>query len=85
MNQFWQFAFCDRMEGRFAVVSSARLDPVNLGEPANDELLERRLRKIVLKNIGILYYWLPTNYNPNSALYDDVNSVEDIDKMGEDF
>lgn len=63
----------------------ARLDPVNLGEPANDELLERRLRKIVLKNIGILYYWLPTNYNPNSALYDDINSVEDIDKMGEDF
>jgi tetratricopeptide (TPR) repeat protein len=81
----WQFAFCYRMRGRFAVVSSARLDPVNLGEPANDELLERRLRKIVLKNIGILYYWLPTNYNPNSVLYDEVYSVEDIDNMGENF
>ena len=81
----WQFAFCYRMQGRFAVVSSARLDPVNLGEPANDELLERRLRKIVLKNIGILYYWLPTNHNPNSVLYDEVNSVEDVDKMGENF
>ncbi len=81
----WQFAFCYRMQGRFAVVSSARLDPVNLGEPANAELLERRLRKMVLKNIGILYYWLPTNYNPNSVLYDEVNSVEDIDKMGENF
>ena len=67
------------------MVTSARLDPVNLGEPANDELLERRLRKIVLKNIGILYYWWPTNSNPNSVLYDEVNSVEDIDNMGENF
>ena len=81
----WQFAFCYRLQGRFAVVSSARLDPVNLGEPANDELLERRLRKMVLKNIGILYYWWPTNYDPNSVLYDEVNSVEDIDNMGENF
>jgi tetratricopeptide (TPR) repeat protein len=81
----WQFAFCYRLQGRFAVVSSARLDPLNLGESANEELLERRLRKIVLKNIGILYYWLPTNHNPQSVLYDEVNSVEDVDKMGENF
>jgi hypothetical protein len=54
-------------------------------EPANDELLERRLRKIVLKNIGILHYCLPTNYNPNSVLYDEVYSVEDIYNMGENL
>jgi hypothetical protein len=34
---------------------------------------------------GILYYWLPMNYNPHSILYAAVNSVEDLDKIGEKF
>jgi tetratricopeptide (TPR) repeat protein len=81
----WQFAFSYRTEGRFAVVSTARMNPVNLGEPADEDLLDRRLRKMVLKNIGILYYMLPANHNPKSVLYSDVASLEDLDKMGEDF
>ena len=81
----WEFAFCYRKEGRFAIVSSARMNPVNLGDSANDLLLETRMRKMVLKNVGILYYYFPTNENPKSILYEGVGSVEDLDNMGEDF
>ena len=81
----WQYAFSYRAQGRFAVVSSARMNPVNFGAPADNDLLDRRIRKMVLKNIGILYYQYPTNHDPKSVLYSDVLGVEDLDKMGEDF
>lgn len=81
----WQYAFNYWIHRRFAVVSSARLNPANLGESADDDLLEQRMRKVVLKNIGMLYYLMPANYNPKSVLYDEVDGVEDLDKMSEDF
>lgn len=81
----WQYAFSYRRESRFAIVSSARMNPANLGGSANDALLESRLRKMVLKDIGALYYLFPLNHDPQSVLYDDVGGVEDLDKMGEDF
>ena len=81
----WQYAFSYRTEGRFAVVSSARMDPVNFGDPADDDLLDRRMRKMVLKNIGLLYYQLPSNHDPKSVLYNNVMGVEDLDRMGEDL
>ena len=80
-----QYAFCYRMLDRFGVVSSARMNPANLGGSANDLLTEARMRKMILKNIGILYYRLPINHNPTSVLYEDVDEVGDLDKMGEDF
>ena len=84
-NKNWDYAFWYWRQRRFAVVSSARMNPANLGAAANDVLTETRLRKTVLKNIGILFYLYPTNYDPKSVLYGDVNGVEDIDKMSEDF
>lgn len=81
----WQYAFSYRTEGRFAVVSSARMDPVNLGDPADNDLLDRRIRKMVLKNIGLLYYQMPANHDPKSVLYNDVMGLEDLDRMGEDL
>src|SRR5215217_2814569 len=78
-------AFCYRMLARFAVVSSARLDPANLGGSANDLVTESRMRKMLLKNIGILYYHMPVNHDPKSVLFEDVDEVEDLDKMGEEF
>ena len=83
-NCDWKFAF-SRWQGRFAVVSSARMNPLNLGAAPNDDLLNIRLRKMVLKNIGLLYYELPTSRDRRSVLYDDINGVEDLDNMGEDF
>jgi tetratricopeptide (TPR) repeat protein len=84
-NKDWQWAFGYWTQRRFAVVSSARMNPANLGGAANDVLTEARLRKMLLKNIGVLYYLYPTNYDPKSVLYDEVRGVEDLDKMGDDF
>jgi tetratricopeptide (TPR) repeat protein len=84
-NENSQWAFSYRTHGRFAVVSSARMDPAKLGGSANEVLTEARTRKMVLKNIGLLYYLHPRNFNPKSVLYDGVEAVEDLDKMGEDF
>ena len=81
----WDFAFNLRMENRLAVVSMARMDPVNFGQPANDVLLNTRLRKMVTKNIGVLYFGKPLSKNPKSVLYKNVLGVEELDEMGEDF
>jgi tetratricopeptide (TPR) repeat protein len=81
----WQYAFSYWVDSRFAVVSSARMNPANLGQRASAELLNTRFRKMVMKNIGILYYEMPTNNNPKSVLYNKIDGVEELDRMGEEF
>jgi predicted Zn-dependent protease len=81
----WQYAFSYRVDSRFAVVSSARMYPVNLGQPASVELLNSRVRKMLMKNIGILYYRMPTNNDPKSVLYNDIDGPEALDNVGEEF
>ena len=84
-NKNWQYAFGYWRQKRFAVVSSARMNPANLGGSADEVLTDSRLRKMVLKNIGVLFYLYPTNFNPKSVLYNEIDGVEDLDKMSEDF
>lgn len=48
----WRFAFALRVLGRFAVVSTARMDPGTFGSEADDALLMDGLRKMVSKIIG---------------------------------
>ena len=81
----WQYAFSYWVDSRFAVVSNARMNPANLGQPASAELLNTRFRKMVMKNIGILYYEMPPNSNPRSVLYNKIDGVEELDRMGEEF
>ena len=81
----WQFAFSYRVDGRFAVVSSARMNPANFGEPANAELLHSRVRKMIMKNIGLLYYQLAQSDNPKSVLYSNILGLEELDNVSEDF
>lgn len=81
----WDFAFNLRQEKRLAVVSMARMDPVNFGLPANEVLLNTRVRKMVTKNIGILYFGKSLSKNPRSVLYNNVLGVQELDAMGEDF
>jgi tetratricopeptide (TPR) repeat protein len=81
----WQFAFSYWVNGRFGVVSSARMNTNNVGAAPNDEILNRRMRKMVTKAIGMLYYRLPTSNDPKSAMYEDISSVQDLDNMGDDF
>ena len=81
----WEFALAFRESERFAVVSSARMDPVNFGYLPDDELLQTRLRKMITRNIGILYYKLPQKSDRRSVMYGPILGVDDLDSVGEDF
>ena len=86
MQKRWSFAFSLRGEDRrFAIVSYARMDPIAFGQPANEELLRSRLRKMVLKNIGVLYYDLPLSDDPRSVMYRNILGIDDLDRMTEQF
>ena len=86
MRDQWKFTFSLRSrDQRVAVVSYARMDPANLGGVSDATLLESRLRKMTSKNIGIIYYGLPTSQNPRSAMFGNILGIDDLDRMTEDF
>jgi predicted Zn-dependent protease len=82
----WRFAFGWRIaNARTAVVSTARMDLHYPGEPSDVALPEIRLRKVVTKDIGILYYGLPQSNNPRSVLYGKILGIEELDRVSEEF
>ncbi|MBI1846704.1 MAG: hypothetical protein HY294_13730 [Candidatus Rokubacteria bacterium] len=84
----WRFVFNWYMQARTrraAVMSMARLDPVNLGEPPDAERFGERLRKTISRDIGFLVYARPTSPNPRSVLFSPLLGVDDLDRIGEDF
>jgi predicted Zn-dependent protease len=81
----WQFSFSWRDQGKYAVVSSGRMHLPNGRQKVSEELILTRLRKMVTKNVGILYYHLPPSDNPRSVLYRDIGGISELDYMGEDF
>jgi predicted Zn-dependent protease len=86
LSMNWNFAFGWRVEtSRTAVVSTARMDLHYPGEPSAIPLPETRLRKMVTKDIGILYYGLPESNNPRSVLYGRILGIEELDTMSEEF
>ena len=80
-----RWAFSYRMDGRFAVVSTARMDEGRWGRVSNPELLETRLRKMVTKNLGILYFRLDQSTDRRSVMYGPIQSFGDLDSIGDDF
>lgn len=92
----WRYAFSHRDGGRYAVVSSARMHPQSLPlhpphgslfawDLKDDELALCRLKKMVGKNIGVLYYRLPMNDDPTSLLYNSIGGPDDLDRIAEHF
>lgn len=81
----WQWAFAFRQDNRLAVVSIARMDPANWGEAANADQLRTRLRKMVSKNLGLMYYGLPESSSRSSVLYGPILGLDDLDGIGESF
>lgn len=65
------------------VVSTFRMDPLTYSEPADDGVLYTRARKMVSRYVGVLYYGLPTNGDPQSLMYDSILGVDDLDTMQE--
>jgi predicted Zn-dependent protease len=82
----WRYAFSYRRADRLAVVSSARMDRGCLGLlPASEARQLARVRKMVGKNVGVLYYGLPLSNDPASLLYAHIGGPQELDAMGEDF
>lgn len=81
----WAWAFSMRQEPRLAVVSSARMDQTNFGQAPDPALLQQRLRKMITKNIAILYYGRGSSTDPRSVLYGSILGVDDLDRIGEEI
>ncbi len=77
----WSYAENSRSDGRYAIISSARLHPPLLGL-WNPEWLNSRVQKLLTKNIGILYFDLPMSEDYTSLLSAGVLSGIQIDEMG---
>ena len=85
-SQNWQFCFGWRdATSRTAVVSTARLNLRRDSAPFAADMSLGRLRKVVTKDLGILYYGLPQNGNPKSVMYEFVVGIDDLDQIGEEF
>ena len=79
----WAWAFGLRSLGRFAVVSTARMDAPN--GTASAKTQGTRLRKMVTKYIGLMYFDLDESDDPGSVMYGDIGGIGDLDAMGEDL
>jgi hypothetical protein len=79
----WDWAFGMATEGHLAVLSTARMGPEP--GPFGHQLETARLRKMITKYIGILYFDLPLSSDPRSVLYRNILGVPDLDAMGEDY
>jgi YD repeat-containing protein len=78
----WSYAENMRHEGRFGMISSARLHPPSLLEKRNPEWLTSRVQKLLTKNLVMLYFDLPLSSDYSSLLSGGVLSGFQIDRMG---
>lgn len=81
----WRFAFALRVLGRFAVVSTARMDPEAFGAEEDDALLMDRIRKMVSKTIGGFYYGLPERTDKSSVMFSPILGVNDLDEVSPEY
>ncbi|HET7874265.1 MAG TPA: hypothetical protein VFN71_01970 [Methylomirabilota bacterium] len=81
----WRWAFALREDGRFAVVSTARMDPRFWGGRPDDALFQTRLRKMVTKNIGAMYFGLEPSRKRRSVMFGPILGLDDLDRIGEEF
>ena len=66
-----------------AVVSTSRLNVKLFGISEGQGALYSRTRKLITKNLGLLYYGLPPCDDPESPLYNSILSTADLDRMEE--
>lgn len=81
----WPFVFAAREAPALAAVSSWRMDELNEGKRANNELMLARLKKMVAKNVGIMLLGYEESQDPKSGMFGPVMNVEQLDAMGEEF
>jgi predicted Zn-dependent protease len=82
----WRYTFSMREGDRFGIVSTARMDYGCLGlVQAGSEQQHARLRKMVGKDLGVLYFRLDQSNNPGSMMYSDIGGAQELDRMTEEF
>jgi len=77
----WDYAENYRQNSRFAIVSSARLQPALLLNRRNPEWLASRRKKMLTKNLAILYFDLPMSSDYTSLLSGGILSGTEVDFM----
>ena len=78
----WRYAYAFRSNnGLHAVISTARF---NAGR-ADDAKQMQRLRKMITKNLGFLYYGLGSSQDPGSVMYGQIMGPDDLDAVSEDY
>jgi len=82
----WNYVFSYRRNNRVAVVSPVRMDRGCMGVmPADEARVLSRLKKMVGKNIGIMYFGLDLSPDPGSMLYRNIGGPQELDAMSERF
>jgi uncharacterized RDD family membrane protein YckC/predicted Zn-dependent protease len=70
---------------RLVLVSTARLEPVAWGEAPDEDLRMSRVRKIVAREVGLMYYALPHSDDPRSVLQLTLSPLERLDAVDEEL
>lgn len=81
----WTYAFSFRDEEHFAVISNAHLSEGEDDKPVAPEVLQARARKVLVRDLGILYYRLQPSDDYSSVLYSSVDDPSELDEIGEDY
>ena len=77
----WNFTYSYRFADKYSVVPTVRLDPVFDHFPPGEAIRMERLRKVVMKAVGLLYLNFKESGDTQSV--DAIEAtVEDIDRMG---
>ncbi len=66
-----------------SVISTARINPVNFGNPKNERLVTQRLMKLINKSIGLNHYKYKVSTNKSNVMYGPIMSPMDLDKVGD--
>jgi len=80
----WRYALSWRDEEHFAVISSAHLSEGEDDKPVTREVMQKRTSKMLVRDVGILYYRLQPSNNYSSIL-SNVNDASDLDDIGDDY
>jgi YD repeat-containing protein len=83
----WNYGFSFREEERFAVISSAHLSESEseANKPVGADVLQKRLTKVFIRDIGILHYRLQPSHDYSSILSRNIDDATDLDDIGDDY
>ena len=78
----WRYAYAARSNSaQHAVISTARFNAYR----ADEAMQMLRLRKMITKNLGFLYYGLGSSQDPGSVMYGQIMGPDDLDAVSEDY